>query len=598
MSPLDGESQQPLWRRIRQRFGEEKAQTDSALPKLRLHEWEIWHTYTTYLNQGDIDPDQIARRLVELEIAACAMTRDGRTYWKAGQKVGSGSTDVRLNDFATGATVHLDRDPGCDTPLEGFALEAWGEAGHFRFNELRVFGEDEGLPPPYVRAFLGQCKLISEDETSRSEILLYPVLLIFLGGVMVLELRTISPDTPTELDHFIDGAVNLFQHRFDRAEVPPNIVKLATRAYYHSYRGWSFRYRLALIWMERGHDKAVRELTKSYDEGDFTFHLAPLTTSDKSRASEKLNTLALTLLHTVAFVLGEPRLGLAFVLRGQKQTPQLGDYWSGRPHIYIARFDGQRETASENARIHGAAFGSILLRAVAGGVTAARRCLPPDSRFFDDYNAYITSAASLWVWSNSGLRQQAPSADANRGHLIYEHQAVVELLEYGYMLHRSLLDRVEKYENADEVLAARRALITLEQTLAEASHFGEIRDLLDCGWREMKLPELRQRIQDALAIREAEASVAEARVATRIRQALTVLFGLIAVPSLGERVIQPLWKLIGIPHPDTDSAFQTITNAVALVFVGLVVLFMIRRLQITGQHRKPNTGSWRSHSNP
>lgn len=582
MSRVDRESEQPagLWRRIRQHFGDEQSQIPSALPTLRLHEWEIWHTYATYLSAGDFNLDQLACRLVELEIAACAMTRDGRTYWKAGQKVGSGSTDVRLNAFETGATLHLDRDSGCDTPLDGFALEAWGQAGHFRFNEQRVLGEDEGLPPPYVRAFLGQCKLISEDETGRSEILLYPVLLIFQSGVMVLELRTISPDTPTELDHFIHGAVNLFRHPFDRAEVPPSIVKLATRAYYHSYRGWSFRYRLALIWLERGHDKAVRELTKSYEEGDFTFDLAPLSTSDESRGPEKLSTLALTLFHTVAFVLGRPRLGVAFLLFGQHQTPELGEYWSGRPHIYIARFDGQRETASENAQVHGAAFGSILLRALVGDVAAARRSLPPDSRLFDDYNAYITSAASLWVWSKSGLSQQAPSADANRGHLIYEHQAVVELLEYGYMLHRSLLERVEKYKNADEVFAARRALIRLQQTLAEASHFGEIRDLLERGWREMKLPELRQRIQDALVIREAEASVAEARVATRIGQALTILFGLVAVPSLAEQVVQPLWKLIAIPRPETDAAFQTIANVIALVSVGFLVSFLIKRLRI------------------
>src|SRR5229473_413225 len=81
----------------------------------------------------------------------------------------------------------------------------------------------------------------------------------------------------------------------------------------------------------------------------------------------------------------------------------------------------------------------------------APRHLLEGSRPFEDYNAYVTSPSSLWVWSKKGLREQEPRADANRGNLIYEQQAMMEALEYGYMLHRGLYHRVKQLRSTDQV---------------------------------------------------------------------------------------------------------------------------------------------------
>jgi hypothetical protein len=545
---------------------------------LEIHEWEVWHTYATYLRVSKVNLDFLARRLVESGVALCAMLRDGRTYWSSGSTIGSGTTHVDLDAYGTHAKLSLKRDPGHEVSLDGFAAEAWQQAGHFRFNEQRVFGEDGALPPAYVRAFLGQCNLISEADP-KSTIRLYPVLLIYESGVVLLELRTIAPSSPTPLSHFISGAVNLFQHPFERIEVPPGLVRLATKAYYHSYRNWTLPYRAALLWLERGHDRAVRQLTRFQKEGDFAFNLAPLSGAKDAGRREKLSTFALTLFHSVAFLLASPRSSVGFLLRGQRHAPELGGFWSGRPHVYLTRFEGQCDTASENQRRYGEAFGSILGRFISPYAKSPRQYLPKDLRSFDDYNAYITSAASLWVWSNSGIQSQREWADPNRGHLIYEHQAVMELMEYAYMLHRSLLERAEGYAEANEVFAARRALLRLQQDMSEASHFGEISDLLDYGWGELKLPELRGRIQEALSLREAETRVSEGRLTARVGQTLTVLFGLAAVPTVAKLVVQPLWALLGFPRPIDAAAFQTIANVLSFVGIGLIVAVLLKPLR-------------------
>ena len=155
----------------------------------------------------------------------------------------------------------------------------------------------------------------------------------------------------------------------------------------------------------------------------------------------------------------------------------------------------------------------------------------------------------------------------------------MELMEYAYMLHRSLLERAEGYAEANEVFAARRALLRLQQDMSEASHFGEISDLLDYGWGELKLPELRGRIQEALSLREAETRVSEGRLTARVGQTLTVLFGLAAVPTVAKLVVQPLWALLGFPRPIDAAAFQTIANVLSFVGIGLIVAVLLKPLR-------------------
>ena len=398
-----------------------------GVPEVRVNEWEVWHTYATYLHGEAVNLEEAARSLVEAGIALCAMLRSGRTYWTSGSRVCSGNTTFSLDESGGTTAANMQFDAGCNETLDGFAAEACYQAGYFRHAEMRVFGEGHQLPSPYMRAFLGQCNLISTKDSS-SKILLYPTLIVYESGVMILELRTIAPNHPIPLREFIVNHVNLFRLPFERIEAPPGLVKIATQAYYHSLGKWPVLYRAALLRLQRGHEAHVRQLTRHHDEGDFGFDLAPMSAEEGKEPSEKLSTFAQTVFHTAAFVISQPRTGFAFLIRGQKRIPLLGDFWSGRPHIHLVRFDCQCDTASENERRHKAAFRNILLRVPTSDSVVAKQELAEDCRFFDDYNAYITSAATLWVWSKSGINQQRKGEDPNRGHLIYEHQAVVETL--------------------------------------------------------------------------------------------------------------------------------------------------------------------------
>jgi hypothetical protein len=484
-----------------------------------------------------------------------------------------------LNEGKVGGTFSLTSD-GKQPNIDGFALEAWGQAANFRLHEVRFFGEESALPPAYLRAFLGKCVFISEKKNYAVDC--YPMLKLHDSGVLIVAFRVIGPDRPVELQEFIAEDVNLFQHEFDRVEVSPSLALLATRAYYDYIKtDWRLLHRVYLSVLEWIHGRGVQERTRIDEVDHFPFKLSPLTQARDRAGKETLSSLALTIFSTVGFVITRPHKGLRFIASSQKPLIQLGDFWTGRPHVHLARYDDQMETAPDNETRHRESFARIMMRACAReGERPAS--LPPNSRAFGDYGAYISSAITLWVWSARGLQDRASWADPNRGHLIYANQATAEVLEYGYMLHRSLLEHATSIFAPETVLELRRHLAILKVRMREASYYGEIRDLLQRGWKEMGIEDLREAVSDSLSIRESETRLLESRITGRLGRALTILFGLIVVPSLAKDVIEPTWRMFGIWRPKDADAVQLIAVAIALVLVLSALRTILKRTPRVG----------------
>ena len=547
---------------------------------MKLYEWEIWHTYSTYMEAANVDLLDCAARLVDAGLAEFAMLNSGECFWSTPVGLGKGVSSVEVDLINGGYSYRLILDKATTHEPKSFAMEAFGQAIQFLVGEQLVLGPEPSLSPPYLRAFLGKVSLISDPDSKEAGhvLYLYPVLLMYATGVLILELRMIGPDHPTDLADFITGGVNLFRYKFDRVEVSPGLSREATRTYYRSGRHWAIWLRPFLLHLQKGRNLAVSQQTSEQTDGSFSFRMAPLSSTEP----QSLQGIALTIFHVAAFLSKRPRDGWSYFLSGQNPVPALGAYWSGRPHVHLVRFDGQAETAVENEKRNYRDFASILWRVSPLEGPSRTITLPPTLRLFDDYGAYVTSAISLWVWSKRGLEHERQRMDPNRGNLIYQRQLIIEVLEYGYMLHRSLYHRMEMLRSSSEIAAVRFQILDLRRRMREASHAGEIRDLLNAGWKEMSLPELRQEIEEGLSMRELDRRAAETLRATRIGWALTTVFGFVAVPTLAEQLISPLWNISGIPAPASTELQKVLSVAVALLVVATVVIasaFMSGRRQ-------------------
>ena len=111
----------------------------------------------------------------------------------------------------------------------------------------------------------------------------------------------------------------------------------------------------------------------------------------------------------------------------------------------------------------------------------------------------------------------------------------------------------------------------LQSSIADATHFGEIRDLLHAGWEKVGLVDLKTRILEGLSIRSDQTAVRETRESERIGRWLTIVFGVVAVPPIANEVLRPMWELWDWWQPERGRAASLFFIAIAVALVIAVV---------------------------
>lgn len=535
---------------------------------MQLHEWEIWFTYSTYLTGTLPDLGTAAQMLLARGVGVCAMHSDGRTFWCAPEGVESACAVIDPDRWSERAEAKLIRD-GVELEMDNlpeFVREVWLQGIHYRFSEMRLFRDNAALLPPYVRIFLPEHVFVASDE--RINVKCYPVIKLYESGVILVGLRVLGPSDPMGCDEFVRDYLNQFRTRFNLVITSPGVSRLAVEAYQFGWEKPSFGERVQLPRLQRIHDSNVQALTVRHNGGEFEFDYAPLSVGDGS--TDNFQSYSQTIFGIVAYVISRPRRGIAFVFRGQKQLIDVGNCWVGRRHIHLIRFEDQANTASENEKLHGDEFGWILSGTRVNNQSSPKRYLPKNSRHFEDYGAYISSTGALWVWAGESLKIHPDYAEANHAPLVYEHQAVTELLDYTHILYRALWERAVGEGGIDEVLRARRNLALLKKQINETSLSGEIQDLIQDGLAEFDVPRIEAAITESLAIRETEESLAEGRRSDRVGRVLTVLFGIIAVPPIANDVLSPLWDYLKLWRPADANLSKLYLIAVAIGSVTLL----------------------------
>ncbi|MFC1551010.1 hypothetical protein ACFL6P_00455 [Candidatus Latescibacterota bacterium] len=534
--------------------------------KMKIYEWEIWHTYSTYFLSGEIDLKKVADNMANAGFGECLFLRDGTTYWHTDNGYQKGFTTLKLMEANKASIIEANTINNEEINATEYSLETWNIAAQFRFCELRIFAEDDSLPPPYLRIFLGLSKFISKKI---GDFTIYPIITLYETGVLLVEFRVIGPDKEVVLDTFINDYENLYQIEFDKIECSPTISKYAPSAYhYYQFFPDTFVKRIKFSINQIFHDTAIEELTYQKEDSDFSYELTIFPTiNDK----ESTASFAQTLFSIVGFLINKPEKGLGFLIRRQKFPPKIGHNWIGRPHIHLIKHQNQAETSSKNEKKNRDCFEKILARTTGKIKDCTESIVPKDSRIFDDFSAYITNAVTLWVWSKKGLTLQEEMNDINRGNLVYENQAKTEMLDYGFMIYKRLLERLNSAKDSMGIIEERKNIYDLKSRMENISHFGEIYDLFHNGWNAYGVPKLEKYIKEKISILKSETKYRESKRTQAIAHSLSVLFGLIAVPTFAFEVLKPVWELLCIWHPSNKDMSNIFYNIITLFGTLLII---------------------------
>lgn len=532
-----------------------------------VEEWEIWYSYSTYVKAHIGDLEKVASLLIDLEVADCSVISDGKTFCRTSNGVVYGKTLLELSGDIKQASTRFESSNLEEVEFTPYARETWLIGSQFLYGEARQFSLGKELPTVHLRAFLKPIQLVKDEERIT---ILYPVLVLYQSGVLIVEFRMIAPDKSVKLGDFINNYVNIHQYDYNYAMVPTAIGVLAPEAYQiYSNPKRNFLKRLSLITSKKKHEQVFKRLAKDVDFGNFEFEMVPLLSTE---GKETILSVAQTLFTIVGLLVKKSISSFTFLLRGIPNLPELGNYWIGRPHIHLIRHSNQLDNASTNEDLHKESFGRILARTPEASGRFSN-FVPSNSRRFDDFSAYITSAVTLWVWSKKALENQQRWIDVNRGTLIYERQVQIELLEYGFMLHKSLAEKSSELRNYLELLATRRDIVDLKSKMLETTPYGEVRDLLNKGWEEMNLAAVQSQISDNLSILESEIKFLESKQGDSFRVFL-IVFGLIASASFTKSVVSPLWKALDLWLPLNENwaeLFLVLVSA-TLVIASVLVL--------------------------
>jgi len=534
-----------------------------------LEEWEIWYTFSTYLKAHINNLETVAKLLVKSEIADCCVISSGETFCRTDNGVISGKTVLELSGDLKRVSAEFKADSVEVADFTKYARETWLIGVQFLYGEARQISQGRELPTPHLRAFLQPISLVKKEERITN---LYPVIVLYQSGVLLIELRMIAPDDSVEISDFIRNYVNIQQYDYDFAIVPTAISVLAPEAYqYYSNPKINIFQRLDLLEKKKKQKKTLQTLSRKVESGDFEFDVAPLFSAEKK---ETITSITQTLFTIVGFVVESPISSIQLLIKGVPKLPEIGEYWSGRPHIHLVRYSNQLDSSSSNEESNKKFFGRILARVPeANGDFSIY--LPPNSRKFEDYAAYITLAATLWVWSKSGLEDQEQQMDLNRGNLIYEHQVQVELLEYGFILYKSLIEKSKILKEYPDILAVRRDLAELKSKMIETTPYGEVRDLLSKGWEQMNLEAMQSQIAENLSILESEIKFTESKQGDNFRVFLTIL-GLIASASFAKSVVSPFWKALSLWLPSNENWAELFLVGISAMLIIFMVFFLRR----------------------
>lgn len=539
-----------------------------------IRDWELWHTYTAVIAGPTAPPEVLAVRLVGDGLLSSAITRDGFAVWSTG--VPERAVEVAQIGRASDGRLTCPAGPASAAPT-GFASASLDQAVLFRNSEVLLFPQHTGLPGPYARGLMGMC-MVGSAGGGGHRFRVYPMLTVYEHGVVVVSLRVVgAPGAAIPFDRFVSDVAMLNRVDIGSVMVPPAVALAGFRS--------GVEWRAARTpWARRRIIADIQRVAAALDdatvagetEGPFPVDHAPLDIATPGAPVRRLTDFGGALLAAAAYAAGDRRTGAALALRGEAPSCGIEYPFTGRPHLYLIRFDGQQLTAAENEAVHGDAFGRLI-----GGlpeaapVGAGRELLPPNTRKMGDMGWYATTSGSLTVWSAFGIhgRETGRAADADRGRLVYEQHARAEMLEYGYALHRRLYLRTsDPAGRLSDVLNAQRAVLALEAATDEVSHFRDVRNFVLAGWSALGVPALRARARDGLELRRDEAAAAEAERSARWTNGITLVFGFLAVSALAKDVLDPLarWAKWSVPDGPAGSLLLVFV-ACAIVGAALVL---------------------------
>lgn len=544
---------------------------------VNITKWNIWHCYSSSVVGPRPNIDAWARAAVEMDAASVAVGQDGECWYKADGETRVASCAL---GFVPNRAEALFQIPSGMPP---YAQECLGQAMAMRTHEQHVLADPLSRVPSYVRLYFEECEL----EFGSFSVSLYPQAKLYEDGILLVELRVLGGE-PYTLDEFVDEQVNLYARLATGGEIPlPVLLGAASHGFSYGRR----RLRMTMSRFRQAMHAQLGKLEDDRDGGDFILRRARLNEVWATLVALDLapyNLRALANLHVWCL------LDVASEIdRPHRARRRLGDYWGGRPSVYIAGTDPPVREAEKLLRDHRAPLLKILARSSTPlAADTSGEAMGPNLRPFGDYALFVNRGVTLWFGLDDTLFEPPQAVgtviidqEANLGGFVSTKQVQVEFLEYWYMAHKALEEKsLEPSRSLASLARMERQLAALDRQVEEVPPSGEVADVLRHAGECLNVSGIRKLVRANLRFKEVALQEQRDRRNNVFGAVLAVLLALTGVPAVGESLVTPAWNLAGLPRPDEDAAWKLLSGGIALG--GLGTLALLAALVIHGVRRR------------
>lgn len=512
--------------------------------------------YSTKIN-GGVDVASVCEVLVSSRVFSFALSSGGQIFFKSDGRLKSQQLDVEATLTGKGLEVG-GVEAFLKSGLEASTVYSFHKALNLLLSDKKLFNSEFGFPAESARIFMRPIAIKSEGDECHEFIV--PYFKIYEGGVISIVFSSVMGFDRLSVSELIDLEVNRSNRNIRSFFCERELYQACVECQISQV---SFRERLA---HRKQYEAMINSALRAPEEVEFVdekLTVYELIGSEKFTISD----MARNLLSVVARAVTTGGVKARINWYGaQYRDESSGEYWQGKPIIYIKSHTRQKFNSVDNWAAHRVLVSSVMARACLGSGLEHSLLVSNDLRGFNDFNNFYSESASLLLASADVERQLEGLESFTFDNLTSDAQVLNEVAHMIQIFYSYMSIDVDSAESATDVARLELKVLRFEESLRSAHKYGEVANYIEAvrsgGHFATVEKLLRKKIAIVRKALELDAGISSESYSRRI----VIIFGFIASAVLSPELIQPVMEYFKVA-PQDGSLKKILGIAVSVIAV-------------------------------
>ena len=501
---------------------------------------EVVFLYSSKID-GNVDVVSVCELLSASEMFSFALDDHGRIYFRENGRLRTKLLGIETTLSEMGMTIsgHSDfirANPG-DSNVYSLSRSL-----NLLLSGKKLFNTAFGFPAESARIFMRPIAIRAEGGDDYE--MLVPYVRVYAGGIISIALSSVFGFESSTAREVVETEVNKSRRNISSVLCEKEFHLACTEC---QVSQMPIQERLA---QKKTFETTVESALNSPEE--LTFLDESLTVYELLSTDQfTLTDLARNLLSVVtrAVTCGAVRARINWLGR-QYRNESIGEYWHGKPILFIGKHTGQKESSAENWAAHKRLVNSVMSRTYLADIARYEALAHVDLRSYDDFSNFYSEAVSLMLSTAQveSFIEQNNSYTFNS--LTSDVQVLNEASHYIQIYYSYASLGIDKCKTAIDVARLELKILKFEESLISAHKYGEIARYIDEVRRGEHLNTICKLLHKKIETVRKALELDEKVLSESYTRRITIIFGIIASATLSPELVQPLAKYYGFNFAD------------------------------------------------